>query len=99
MLIDTPFCSTVKDTTPVIEKFAKRHAYFVDELKQEEPGLLVIYPIDKDSKPVAHATGRLPLESVENIIGFMLVFPNAKNNELEEYLSISLEEVGDIWDD
>lgn len=99
MLIDTPLCTTVKDITSVTEKFEKRHAYFVEELKQEEPGLLVIYPIDKDSKPVAHATGRLPLQSVENIIGFMLVFPNAKNNELEEYLSIPLEEIGEILDD
>ena len=99
MLIDTPLCSTIKDTTPVTEKFIKRHEYFVNELRQEEPGLLVIFPVDKDSKPVSHATGRLPLDAAEHVIGFMLVFPNASNNELEEYLSIPLEEIGDVLDD
>lgn len=99
MLIDTPLYSTIKDTTPVTEKFIKRHEYFVNELRQEEPGLLVIFPVDKDSKPASHATGRLPLDAAEHVIGFMLVFPNASNNELEEYLSIPLEEIGDVLDD
>jgi hypothetical protein len=40
-------------------------------------GLLVIYPISKDSAPGKGAKGKTNLEAVDNIIGLGIVFPSA----------------------
>ena len=90
MLIDTDICNTTPDNTPVPQKFLLRHKYFLDK-GEEEPGLMVIYPIDKESKYYGKTHNRLSLDASENIIGNMFVFPNNKDIELDEYLTIKLD--------
>lgn len=90
MLIDTDICKTTPDETPIAKKFLLRRQYF-EERHETEPGLLVIYPIDKDSKYSGKSHNRLNLDAVENIIGHMFVFPNNKSVELDEYMTIKLD--------
>ena len=42
-------------------------------------GLLVLYPIDKDSQPKTGASNRQALEAVDHLIGVALCFPTAKS--------------------
>ena len=90
MLLDTEICSSTPDNTPIAQKFLLRHKYFEDR-GIEEPGLLVIYPIDKDSKYHGKTHNRLDLQATEHIIGHMFVFPNNKKVEFDEYLTIKLD--------
>lgn len=95
MLLDTDIYSEVKDTTPLRNKFTKRHEYFKN-MNQEEPGLMVIFPINKDSQPVGHSGNRLPLEASEHIIGNLFVFPMNKDIELDNYMTIDLDGVYNV---
>ncbi len=58
------------------------------------PGLLLIYPIDKDSTPNIKNTKsherRGPLNAVEHIIGVSFVFPDAKNPTPQRYKTVDL---------
>lgn len=92
MLLDTDKCSTTPDNTPIATKFIIRHKYFLQKGKQE-PGLLVIYPINKNSTPSKSAsTNRLPLNAAEHVIGCMYVFPQSKDIQLDNYMTINLGE-------
>ncbi len=92
MLVDTDIPDSEKNEFRPLKMFLQRHKYF-EEKGVEEPGLLLIYPIDKDSKPKSNQTGRLPLNAAEDVIGIMLVFPKDKNIELNSYMTISLDGV------
>ena len=92
MLVDTDIPDSEKDEYRPLKMFLQRHKYF-EEKGISEPGLLLIYPIDKDSKPKANQTGRVPLDAVEDVIGIMLVFPKDKNIEFNTYMTISLDGV------
>ncbi len=92
MLVDTDIPDSEKDEFRPLKMFLQRHKYF-EEKGISEPGLLLIYPIDKDSKPKANQTGRVPLDAVEDVIGIMLVFPKDKNIEFNTYMTISLDGV------
>lgn len=50
-----------------------------------DTGLLLIYPINKDSKPSDESKVRKPLEAVEHIIGIGLSFPKSKINQKDYY--------------
>ncbi len=43
-------------------------------------GLLLIYPVSKDSVPVRGSRTRAPLEAVEHVIGVGLVFPESQSS-------------------
>lgn len=46
----------------------------------DDTGLLLLYPVSKDSRPVrGSATTREPLEAVEHVIGVGLVFPETQS--------------------
>lgn len=90
MLLDTDLCASTKDTESIASMFLKRHSYFNDK-GIEEPGLLLIYPINKDSKPKPGSTNRIPLESPEHIIAHTFIFPNSKDILLDTYMTIDLE--------
>lgn len=92
MLVDTDIPDSEKDEFRPLKMFLQRHKYF-EEKGIAEPGLLLIYPIDKDSKPKSNQTGRLPLDAVEDVVGITLVFPKDKNIELNSYMTISLDGV------
>ncbi len=59
------------------------------------PGLLLIYPIDKDSTPKRKSAKNLeqrrgPLDAVEHVIGVSFVFPDAKNPTPQRYKTVDL---------
>lgn len=61
---------------------AKVHRATTDaelQLMRDEDGrgLLVLYPIDKDSLPKEGVRGRIPLEAVGDLVGVALCFPTA----------------------
>lgn len=89
MLLDTDAWGTTKANVSVPEKFRLRHQYF-EKKGEEEPGLLVIYPINKDSLP-KKGSDRLPLDAVEHIIGLSFVFPAYTDKKLDKYMTIDLE--------
>ena len=89
MLLDTDLCSTTPDTESIERMFIKRHEYFSNK-GIEEPGLLLIYPINKDSMPKNNSTNRIPLNAPEHIIGHTFIFPNNKDILLDNYMTIDL---------
>lgn len=91
MLVDTSIYGKQKDNISISARFILRKKYF-DDLKQSTPGLLLIYPINKDSKPMNKNSGRIPLDASEHIIGITLVFPKENRKELNQYMSIQLPE-------
>ena len=65
------------------------------ELQQERDsdgrGLLVIYPIDKDSLPKASAVGRIPLDAAGDLMGVAFCFPTAEpGTEPENTVQVDL---------
>ena len=68
--------------------------------KPNGPGLLLLYPIDKDSRP-AHEPGegtpaarlRRPLEAVEHILGVGLIFPKTARETPQRYMTVDLSRV------
>lgn len=57
-------------------------------------GLLLLYPIDRDSAPLHIREGRrsrrMPLNAVEHVIGVGLVFPQARDLTPQRYLTVDL---------
>lgn len=103
MLVDTDLMSSVPDKTPLLKKFVLRHNYF-ESKGMEEPGLMVIYPISKLSKPhnnkaVQGEQTRIPLDTPEHVIGLMFVFPHSKDIELDEYMTINLPQRMDVYEE
>jgi hypothetical protein len=62
--------------------------------KEEFPdtGLLVLYPIDKNSQPKPEKKTRAPLNTEEHVIGVGLVFPETRDGDstVEKYISADL---------
>jgi len=88
MLLDTDRWASTSPSTPIAKKFRIRKEFFAQQ-KIQEPGLLLIYPIDKDSKP-RDKEKRLPLEAAEHIIGCTFVFPTSNDKNLQESMTIKL---------
>ena len=62
-------------------------------LRPEGIGLLLIYPIDRVSKPVENTKSREPLDAIEDVIGLGLVFPETNNPTPLKYMSVDLSKV------
>jgi len=64
-----------------------------------ETGLLILYPIDKDSEPSksnASSTQHLklvPLNASQNLIGVGIVFPTAVNDTPQDYVTVDLSKI------
>ena len=59
--------------------------------KRREEGLLLIYPIDKDSEPKElNSKERTKLGAVDHLIGLGIVFPKSKRDTPQEYLTANL---------
>ena len=57
----------------------------------EDTGLLLIYPINKSSLPLKTETEtREPLEALEHVIGIALVFPKARYDTPQNYMTVDL---------
>lgn len=61
-----------------------------------DQGLLLIYPISKDSIPRKGSSQRAPLGAVQHIIGLALVFPDVPYSDLtpQSYMTVELPDVG-----
>ena len=61
-----------------------------------DQGLLLIYPISKDSTPRKGSSQRAPLGAVQHIIGLALVFPDVPQSDLtpQSYMTVELPDVG-----
>lgn len=92
MLVDTDYMEQYIKTPNIPEMWNKRKLYF-EEKNIPEPGLLLIYPIDKNSIPRGKGKGRIPLDAVEDVIGIQLIFPKDKKIEFNQYMSIPLDGV------
>jgi len=53
-------------------------------------GLLVLYPIDKDSKASPNSDNRVDLKAVENIIGVSMIFPESEKDTPQTYMTADL---------
>jgi len=61
------------------------------EKRTETDGLLLIYPIDMDSRPRAGAKKRVALDAVDHVIGVAVVFPEfAPERDSPTYVSVDL---------
>lgn len=94
MFLDTDIYDSIPQNTNTSQKFALRHKYF-KKRGEEEPGLLLIYPVDKDSKYRGKYVNRIDLNAPDHIIGLTFVFPNNKDVLLDEYMQIDLPKRGD----
>lgn len=57
-------------------------------------GLLVLYPIDRNSTPKPGARGRVPLDAVGDLIGVAFCFPTAvPNSEAADTIQVDLSEI------
>lgn len=57
-----------------------------------DKGLLLIYPIAKNSQPRKNSKERAPLGAVQNVIGLALAFPDVPQNDLtpQNYMTVEL---------
>ena len=56
-------------------------------------GLLVLYPIARDSKPLAKARQRQPLDAVDDVIGLALVCPTPDRDTPQGYMTVDMSNV------
>jgi len=56
----------------------------------DRQGLIMLYPIDKNSKPTHGNTNRVPLDAVDHLLGIALVFPKSSSPTPQNYLSADL---------
>ncbi|EKQ6315675.1 Z1 domain-containing protein [Pseudomonas aeruginosa] len=61
-----------------------------------DKGLLLLYPISKDSVPRKGSSQRAPLKAVQHIMGLALVFPDVPQSDLtpQNYMTVELPDVG-----
>ena len=71
--------------------------------KYPDHGLLVLYPISRNSKPKPNTKVRKPLEAVDDMIGLAMVFPVADVDTPQAYMTVDMSKVPreevDIGDD
>ncbi|HEX2092243.1 MAG TPA: Z1 domain-containing protein [Longimicrobiaceae bacterium] len=66
------------------------------DMRPEGVGLLLLYPVDRDSQP-AEGGVRTALDAVEHVIGVGLVFPRARYSTPQNYVSADLS--GEVWEE
>lgn len=74
----------------ITEQFKERNRYFEDR-GENVPGLIILYPIDKNSKALPKSKTRVDLNLPADIIGVAFVFPNLdRSRGLADKVSITL---------
>jgi hypothetical protein len=60
--------------------------------RRPDRGMLLVYPISKDSRPDRSRTQRRPLEAVQHVMGIGLVFPDVDKGDFtpQTYVSVEL---------
>lgn len=69
----------------------RRRKEYYDSMGTDVPGLLIIYPINKDSVPKFSGNMQTNLEAERNLIGVIFVFPQIEDKDLFQYMSIPLD--------
>jgi hypothetical protein len=70
------------------------------ETRPESQPLLLIYPIDRVSKPRPHARKRVPLDAVEDVIGVAVVFPTIDPSaDTPTFVAVDLPPQTDLFDE
>ena len=87
--IDTKLWKETKNATK--EKQIRLRKKYYNELGIETPGMLLIYPINKDSVPKFKQGIRTELKAKQNLIGLIFVFPQIEDKDLFQYMSIPLD--------
>ena len=72
-----------------------RKEYYT-ELGIKSPGLLIIYPIDKNSLPRFKSDAQTKLDAKQNLIGLVFAFPQIEDKDFFQYMSIPLEIYSDF---
>lgn len=85
----------VADLAVSTTSLADKDEVALQAMRPDSIGLLLIYPITKDSRPLRQARGkskRVSLEAVANVIGVGLVFPEARSGSLtpQSYMTADL---------
>ncbi len=84
------------DMTVETEVLRRSHRAELLKLREEllpDRGVLLIYPIGKDSIPIGKPTDeRKPLEAVQHVIGIALVFPEVPQDAItpQDYVTVDL---------
>jgi hypothetical protein len=60
-------------------------------LGSNQPGVLLLYPISRNSMP--EGKKRIPLDAVDDVLGIGFIFPNAGDDTPREYFTANLPEV------
>jgi hypothetical protein len=84
-----------KSNSSTSKQMRARKNYY-DKLTTEAPGMLIIYPINKNSTPKFKGNSMTELKAKENLIGLVFVFPQIEDKELFQYMSIPLEVQNDL---
>lgn len=56
-----------------------------------ERGLLLLYPIARDSRPSSGSSNRVPLNAVRDVVGVGLVFPDTDDFKANTYIQVQLD--------
>lgn len=90
LMIDIDDETWEKGDRTVAKQLQARQDYYVAQ-GEDVPGLLIIYPIDKDSEPRNKESKLLTsLDADQHLIALLFVFPIIKNRDLYTYMSIPL---------
>tara|TARA_B100002051_G_scaffold249122_1_gene259594 strand:+ start:1448 stop:4225 length:2778 start_codon:yes stop_codon:yes gene_type:complete len=58
--------------------------------QSSDPGLLMVYVVDKESKPGGNSTRKVALSAPEHVVGIALELPNFENEGTESYIQARL---------
>ena len=92
--IDTKSWKETKNATK--EKQIRLRKKYYNELGIETPGMLLIYPINKDSVPKFKQGIRTELKAKQNLIGLIFLFPQIEDKDLFQYMSIPIDAISDF---
>ncbi len=78
----------------VIREGPNRDNFFkLRSAREPNIGLLILYPISKDSIKPPNAKANVDLKAIDNIIGLGLVFPKSKINRPKDYIVANIPQV------
>lgn len=92
--IDTETWKNTRNTAK--EKQIRLRKEYYEKSGEETPGMLLIYPINKNSIPKFTNGRQTELNAKQNLIGLIFVFPQIEDKDLFQYMSIPLEVQNDF---
>lgn len=92
--IDTETWKNTRNTAK--EKQISLRKEYYEKSGEEIPGMLLIYPINKNSIPKFTNGRQTELNAKQNLIGLIFVFPQIEDKDLFQYMSIPLEVQNDF---